>query len=382
MLHGKISIQPEQLLHRTAVVWILALFCCALWGSAFPCIKIGYRLMQIDSGDSAAQILYAGVRFTIAGILTLIAGRFIKRSVLIPKITSFSKIIVLAMTQTVLQYVFFYIGLAHVSGVNASIIEAANVFAAIFFSSVVFRIETMNLRKFIGCLIGFSGVLLVTLSGGRIGELSWNGEGFILLSTLAYAFAYARLKVYSRTEDTVLLSGFQFILGGVIMMFLGIMLGGKFGNFDVKALLMLLWLSFVSSAAYTIWGLLLKYNDVSRVAVFGFSNPVFGVLLSAVLLDEGSRIGPEAIGALFLVCVGIYICHSRKKMSGQQLRVYQYDPERQYAVIRSSICSGERVAGFKNYDDSHFTEIMLIKSDEDLERFCTLYGVGELKTEY
>lgn len=58
------------------------------------------------------------------------------------------------------------------------------------------------------------------------------------------------------------------------------------------------------------------------------------------------------------------------------------DLERQYAVIRASICTGEKVAGFKNYDDSHFTEVMLIRDAEDEKRFKTIYGLDEVKKEY
>ena len=47
----------------------------------------------------------------------------------------------------------------------------------------------------------------------------------------------------------------------------------------------------------------------------------------------------------------------------------EYDSDKQYAVIRSSICTGEKVAGFKNYSDGHFTEVMLIKSPKDEEIF-------------
>ncbi len=60
----------------------------------------------------------------------------------------------------------------------------------------------------------------------------------------------------------------------------------------------------------------------------------------------------------------------------------KYDPDRQYAMIRSSICTGEKVAGFKNKEDGHFTEVMLIRSYEDELRFKEIYGIEEIKTEY
>ena len=62
--------------------------------------------------------------------------------------------------------------------------------------------------------------------------------------------------------------------------------------------------------------------------------------------------------------------------------VVPYDPETQYPVIRASICTGERVAGFKNKSDGHFTEVMLLRSMEDEQAFKDACGVDELKTVY
>ena len=60
----------------------------------------------------------------------------------------------------------------------------------------------------------------------------------------------------------------------------------------------------------------------------------------------------------------------------------RFDPDKQYAVIRSSICTGEKVASFKNKEDGHFTEVMLIRSYEDKLNFMETYGIEEIKTEY
>ena len=59
-----------------------------------------------------------------------------------------------------------------------------------------------------------------------------------------------------------------------------------------------------------------------------------------------------------------------------------YDPETQYPAIRASICTGEKVAGFRNKKDGRFTEVMLIKTPEDEERFKKLYNVKSLPVEY
>lgn len=298
----------EQMMQKTLVVWLGALVCCALWGSAFPCIKLGYQMFAIDAGDTAAQILFAGYRFTLAGILTILIGSALNRKFLIPKRGSGMKILKLSMLQTVLQYFFFYVGLANTTGVKASIIEGVNVFVAVIVASLLFRQEKLTAKKLVGIIVGFIGVIIVNISGGLDMSFAVTGEGFIFLSTVAYAFSSVFLKRYSQEENPVVLSGYQFTAGGIIMVLLGVLMGGHVRGFDISSTAMLVYLALVSAVAYSLWGILLKYNPVSKVAVFGFMNPVFGVILSAVLLGEGAQAaGGKSILALVFVCVGIYI---------------------------------------------------------------------------
>ena len=303
----------EQLMQKTMVVWLGALLCCALWGSAFPCIKIGYQLFQIESEQTATQILFAGCRFALAGILALVIGSLVKGKILVPKKQSYGKIVTLCMFQTVAQYVFFYIGLANTSGVKASIIEAVNVFVAIFIASLCFHQEKLTTRKVMGSIIGFLGVILVNLTGSEINtHFSFVGEGFIFLSTVAYAFSSVLMKSYSTEEDPVCLSGYQFLIGGLLMILFGVAMGGRMTVMTAGGAAMLIYLALVSAIAYSVWGILLKYNPISKVAVFGFMNPVFGVLLSAMLLKEYQMIGLMSIISLILVCLGIYIVNKEK----------------------------------------------------------------------
>ena len=67
--------------------------------------------------------------------------------------------------------------------------------------------------------------------------------------------------------------------------------------------------------------------------------------------------------------------------SGGRFEPQGYAPSTQTPIIRVSICTGERVAGFKDVT-GHFTEVMLIRSDNDLEEFKRIYNVDDLPTEY
>ena len=300
--------KKETIMTKTAVVWLGAMLCCALWGSAFPCIKIGYELFSIPSDAVATQILFAGLRFTLAGVLALLIGSALNRRWLTPQKGSGSKIVKLCLLQMVAQYLFFYIGLAHTSGVRASIIEGVNVFIAILVASLIFHQEPLTVRKIVGSIIGFAGVVLVNLTGDAgAGGFALLGDGCIVLSTVAYAFSSVYLKRYSKEEDPVVLSGWQFVLGGLIMIACGLLFGGRLIVVTPAGLAMLVYLAIVSAVAYSLWGVLLKYNPISRVAVFGFMNPVFGVILSAIFLREAGSLGVMCIISLVLVCGGIYI---------------------------------------------------------------------------
>lgn len=221
----------------------------------------------------------------------------------------------LSLFQTILQYIFFYIGLANTSGVKSSVIEGANVFVCIIISALIFRMEKLTAAKIIGCVVGMAGIVVINLDSSLLSDITLTGDGFIFISIIAYSLSSVLMKRYSKDTDTVMLSGYQFLFGGIVMIAGGAAFGGRIGenvNIGFDSIAMLLYLAFISACAYTIWGILLKYNPVSKIAVFGFMNPVCGVLLSAVLLGETKQaFRIEAIIALILICAGIYIVNKK-----------------------------------------------------------------------
>ncbi len=299
----------KQNIKNPALVCLIACFCCLLWGSAFPVIKIGYSLLAVDSSDYMSQILFAGIRFSLAGVLTIIIGSLMTKSVVQVKRKGLYKIPVLALFQTILQYLFFYIGLAKTTGTKSSILDSTSTFFSVLIASIILKQEKLTLKKIVGCLLGFGGVIIVNLSGGGFDtSMTFIGEGFIILSALSYAVSSVMIKLYSIDDNPVALSGYQFMLGGIVMIAVGLIGGGQLHFNSIKSVVLILYLALVSAVAYTLWGILLKYNPVSRVTVFGFMTPVFGCILSAVLLNESlSNSGIKIFFALILVSVGIII---------------------------------------------------------------------------
>ena len=95
--------------NRAIVVCVVALLCCFLWGSAFPGIKIGYEIFGIEGNQAGLQIMFAGMRFFLAGVMALVIGSVAYKRILLPKKTSWKPILHLSLLQTTLQYFFFYI---------------------------------------------------------------------------------------------------------------------------------------------------------------------------------------------------------------------------------------------------------------------------------
>ncbi len=294
----------------------LAALSCLLWGSAFPAVKTGYQLFNIAADDSASQILFAGLRFTIAGVLVIAFACISEKKAVAPKgKRQWGHVAVISLFQTVLQYIAFYIGLARTSGVKSSILVSLGVFFSLIISAVILKMERFTWLKLLGTVAGFFGVIAVSIDGGGIGGFSFFGEGMIVLSTLCSAVSGVLVKRFSAKESPVLLSGWQFFVGGLAMSAFGFAIGGRISfNASAKAVLLLLYLGLLSAVAYTVWSILLKHNPVSRVTVFGFLNPVFGVLLSALILGEaGEAFSPKNLLALALVSIGIYIINAEFK---------------------------------------------------------------------
>ena len=80
----------------------------------------------------------------------------------------------------------------------------------------------------------------------------------------------------------------------------------------MKSVGLLVYLVILSSAAFSLWTTLLKYNRVSMITVFNFMVPIFGTLLSALFLNESFLEWKNAL-ALVLVCVGIWLVTKEEK---------------------------------------------------------------------
>ena len=292
-------------LSRPLNVCLLAAVSCLLWGSAAPVIKIGYGLLHISESQPWTMILFAGCRFSLAGALVIVFASLFSRKWMLPKRESWANVSKLALVQTVGQYVLVYVGVANSTGVHSALLTGASYLWAIVLACFLFRQERMTPVKLLGCVLGFGGLLLMNLTGEG-GGVTMAGEGALLFSGLCGGLSSGMGKRYSRTENPVTLTGWQFLLGGLFMCVCGLLGGGRLRVDSVAAAGVLGYLGMLSAVAYSLWTVLIKHNAVSAVSIYGFMTPVFGVGLSALLLGEvGQAFSMNTLAALVMVCAGI-----------------------------------------------------------------------------
>ena len=304
--------QKKNIFTNPLVITLCALLCCALWGSATPAIKTASALLIPVSGVPST-ILFAGIRFFMAGIITIAIYSIGRKKLLVFKKENLPRVLTVASFQTVIQYIFFYVGLANTTGVKGTIASGSSAFFCVLIASLIFKQEKLTSKKIIACILGIAGIVIINLRGLEF-TMNFLGDGFVIISTVAYSFSSVFMKRFSKYEDPVVLSGYQFIFGGAFMIIVGALLGGKISLASPKGVVILVYLAFLSAIAYALWGMLLKYNPVSRVTIFSFTTPIFGTILSLIFLPESSGVDViNLVITLFLVSGGILLLNYQPK---------------------------------------------------------------------
>ena len=251
---------------------ILACISCILWGSAYPAIKIGYELFNIESSDIGGKLIFAGVRFFIAGIIVLLFEIINKKESLMLNKKSFKKVLTLGIIQTTLQYTFFYVGMAYVAGVRGSILNGTGTFFSIILAHFIYKNDSISFNKLLGCIIGFAGVVIINLNGSFFlgSDFTFKGEGCIILAALMFSVSSIYGKSITKEISPTITTGYQLALGGFILIIIGFVLGGRLTGFTLKSTSLLIYMALISSVAFALWTELLKYNKVSSISIFNF----------------------------------------------------------------------------------------------------------------
>lgn len=289
---------------------LLAILCNVIFGSAMPMIKFGYEWFSITD-DMFAKILFAGVRFFVSGVFVLLIAGVRRRTFpTMPKGTRMT-IVSIALTYTFLQYIFNYIGLSNTGGALSTVIVSSSSFMSVILAHFIYQNDRLNLRKIGGCIVGCAGVVLATMVGKEIGDVSFFGEGFLLISAGFFVIGSALIKRVAPHIDGFTITAYNLLIGGGLLV-LTAMIGYRGGiTVTWQGALILLYLIAVSSVGFTMWSVLLSKYPMGKLGVFLFIIPVSGAILSGLILREDVFTLPYLL-AFILVSVGIILVNKKR----------------------------------------------------------------------
>ena len=286
---------------RPLWVALFALTAAIVWSFAYPLIKLGYAEFQITPVMTGSKMLFAGIRFTIAGLLVLAMARSTHKDFHVRHRTDWWFILLFSLVNTTLHYTFFYIGLSHSEGSRSAILNSLSVFSVIIMACIFFKSDRMTLRKIVGCVIGFAGILSLNLGGADSGRFTWLGDGMIILNALCGATASLLTRGLGKRLNVFVGTGYSLAFGGIILVIGGLLFGGTLPRITALGLLWLILL---------IYNKLLTCNPIGKVAIYNSLIPVFGAVSSCLCLHETFYWKYVLAGAL--ATAGIYIINRGK----------------------------------------------------------------------
>lgn len=295
-------------------VWVatFALTAAVVWGWAYPLIKLGFAEFGITSDQTGSKMLFAGVRFFLSGIIILaVAGRR-GLNFRLKSPGSWWFIIAYALMNTTLHYACFYFGLSHSPGSRAAILNSLSVFSVVILACLFFKSDRMTVRKVVGCVVGFAGILALNLGGDSQSAdgFSWLGDGMIIANALCSAFASLMTRGLGRRVDVFVGTGYSLAFGGALLILPGLAMGGTLPQITPMGCIILLILIGISTIGFTLYNKLLTCNPVGKVAIYNSLIPVIGAVTSCLCLNEPFYWKYVIAGVL--AAAGIYIINKGK----------------------------------------------------------------------
>lgn len=288
---------------------IFSLMAMLLWGSAIPLIKLTYIEAGILPNDPGGKIFIAGIRFFMAGLLTYIYFFIFNRQKVERDKINYKFIIILALIQTTLQYSTYYIGLSNTLGSLAAVIQASNAFITVIISVILIADEKFTKRKVAALIIGSIGIIIINLKDAGNFHFKLTGEGFILIATTLNALASVLIRKYGRDQNSFLMTGTQFLLGATPLIIIGALSHTSPVNVSLKFFLMLCYGAFISATSFTIWTSVLQRHSASEFGIYKLFIPIFGTILSVLVLGEELTI--YIILGLIFVLLGAVVLNKK-----------------------------------------------------------------------
>ncbi|MEC5182165.1 DMT family transporter [Arthrobacter sp. CG_A4] len=269
------------------------------WGSCFLAISVGLQ--------DAPLLWFAALRALIAGGALLTAAGFRREPV--PRgAQTWILITVMGFVNVSVAFAAMFGGLAGLSTGAASVLANAQPLLIVLPAWWIYK-ERISARTLAALVAGFTGLMAVALPGG-------TGTGAWLSITAALAITAGTLISRQVKAAVLPVIGWHFLIGGVILALVaGLTEGAPAINWSARFIGILLYVSLVgTAAAFLGWFMEVRDCRLDAVSAWTFLVPVFGILLSIVILGERQTFWSMAGMALVVVAMLALVLPGRKRI--------------------------------------------------------------------
>jgi len=274
-------------------------FICFVWGTTWLAMKIG--IATVSPG------VFAGLRWSLAGIILLTLRRFRGERVmppprLLPRLVGVS-VLLITLNQVIQLY-----GLKHITAGLGAVISSALTPLTLLVFTVALGQERFSPRQLSAIVLGAVGVGMLFSPAALAGTLNLReliGPGGVTIGCLCYTLGSVMTRPMMRTLQPVQLAGLTDLIGGAVLLAASLVLepgAWESMRFHWGWPAFLAWLYLLVPGALlsnTMYFLLVRDWGASRPGTYAFISPVTAVVIGWSLFEEeldweGSRHGPDA----------------------------------------------------------------------------------------
>lgn len=291
---------------------LYSLLVMLLWGFLFPMVKKGYLLFGASNpGDF---LTFAGVRFIICGII-ICAYVFIKNKNAFKPVKSNLFIVLLSGTfAIILHYACTYIALSMEGGSKTAILKQLGAVLYICFAPLFFKDDKLTIKKCIGLMLGLGGIFAINSGGGaitfKVGDLLIIGASFCTV------FANITAKKVFENVEPIVSTGVSQVFGGLVLLIIGCFFGGNPAMFLPQKSEQFFAFGTIIAASifgYCIWYTIVKKENLSKLFIIKFSEPLFAAVFSWIILNE-EIFKLKYLMAFILISSGVLVANLKERI--------------------------------------------------------------------
>lgn len=291
---------------------ILSLLVMLLWGSLFPCVKIGYAQFDINTQSIADILMFAAMRFTVCGLVVTLFCSFNRKKNPTPHAKSVLNILWIGVFAVVMHYALTYVGLSMTDSSKTALLKQSGALIYVCFAFLFFKDERFSMFRILGAIVGFGGIVAINFTSGG---LSFSqGDVLILGASVCTVVSNVISRRSVQQSSPLWMTGISQLFGGLVLLMISVLSGGNIARLSVGGAIVFLYICTASVAGYTLWYYVLKTNELSKLFIVKFSEPLFACLFGAILLGE-NILRWQYLVSFLLISFGIALAHHKGEVN-------------------------------------------------------------------